>query len=57
VCSNPEFLREGTSIKDFYDPPFTLVGAHDPAHAEPVLALYAGIARRRTWPRCAWPRR
>jgi len=44
VCSNPEFLREGTSIKDFYDPPFTLIGAHDPAHAEPVRALYAGIA-------------
>lgn len=44
VCSNPEFLREGTSIRDFYDPPFTLVGAHDPAHAEPVAALYAGIA-------------
>jgi GDP-mannose 6-dehydrogenase len=43
VCSNPEFLREGTSIKDFYDPPFTLIGAHDPADAEPVAALYAGI--------------
>jgi GDP-mannose 6-dehydrogenase len=43
VCSNPEFLREGTSIKDFYDPPFTLIGAHDPAHAERVAALYAGI--------------
>jgi GDP-mannose 6-dehydrogenase len=43
VCSNPEFLREGTSIKDFYDPPFTLIGAHEPAHAEPVRALYAGI--------------
>jgi GDP-mannose 6-dehydrogenase len=43
VCSNPEFLREGTSIKDFYDPPFTLIGAHDPAHAKPVRALYAGI--------------
>lgn len=43
VCSNPEFLREGTSIKDFYDPPFTLVGAHDAAYAEPVTALYAGI--------------
>ena len=39
VCSNPEFLREGTSIKDFYDPPFTLIGAHDPADAEPVAAL------------------
>ena len=43
VCSNPEFLREGSSIKDFYDPPFTLIGAHDPAHAEPLKALYAGI--------------
>jgi GDP-mannose 6-dehydrogenase len=43
VCSNPEFLREGTSIKDFYDPPFTLIGAHDPAEAEPVAALYGGI--------------
>lgn len=43
VCSNPEFLREGTSIKDFYDPPFTLIGAHEPAQAEPVRALYRGI--------------
>src|SRR4051794_11353217 len=25
VCFNPEFLREGTSIKDFYDPPFTVL--------------------------------
>ena len=43
VCSNPEFLREGTSIKDFRDPPFTLVGAIEPAHAEPVVALYANV--------------
>ena len=43
ALSNPEFLREGTSIRDFYDPPFTLVGAHDPAHAEPLRALYAGV--------------
>jgi GDP-mannose 6-dehydrogenase len=43
VCSNPEFLREGTSIKDFNDPPFTLIGAIDPAHAEPVQNLYAGV--------------
>jgi GDP-mannose 6-dehydrogenase len=43
VCSNPEFLREGTSIKDFRDPPFTLIGALDPAHAAPVAALYANL--------------
>ncbi|HEX3157814.1 MAG TPA: UDP-glucose/GDP-mannose dehydrogenase family protein [Gemmatimonadaceae bacterium] len=43
AISNPEFLREGTSIKDFDDPPFTLIGAHEPAHAEPLARLYAGI--------------
>ena len=43
VCSNPEFLREGTSIKDFRDPPFTLLGAMEAAHAEPVVALYANV--------------
>lgn len=40
---NPEFLREGTSIKDFYDPPFTVIGTEDPATAELVRTLYAGI--------------
>ena len=43
VCSNPEFLREGTSIRDFRDPPFTLIGAVDPKHAEPVLDLYKNV--------------
>ena len=43
VCSNPEFLREGTSIKDFRDPPFTLVGSVDPRHAEPVVNLYKNV--------------
>ncbi len=43
VCSNPEFLREGTSIKDFYDPPFTLIGAHEPDHADALVALYQGV--------------
>ena len=27
VCVNPEFLREGTSVRDFDDPPKTVVGA------------------------------
>ena len=43
TCSNPEFLREGSSIKDFYAPPFTLIGTHEPKSAEAVKAIYAGI--------------
>ena len=43
ACSNPEFLREGSSIKDFYAPPFTLIGTHEPKSADAVKAIYAGI--------------
>jgi GDP-mannose 6-dehydrogenase len=43
VCINPEFLREGSSLKDFYDPPFTLIGADDPETAQVVRGLYSGI--------------
>lgn len=43
VCINPEFLREGTSLKDFYAPPFTLIGADDEVTAEAVRGLYSGI--------------
>jgi GDP-mannose 6-dehydrogenase len=43
VCFNPEFLREGTSIADFYDPPFTVIGADDTRTLEQVRPLYAGV--------------
>lgn len=43
VCINPEFLREGTSLKDFYAPPFTLIGADEEAVAGSVRGLYSGI--------------
>jgi GDP-mannose 6-dehydrogenase len=43
VCINPEFLREGTSLKDFYGPPFTLIGADDETTANLVREIYAGI--------------
>lgn len=43
VCINPEFLREGTSLKDFYAPPFTLIGADDESSATVVRELYTGI--------------
>jgi GDP-mannose 6-dehydrogenase len=41
VCFNPEFLREGSSIKDFYDPPYTVVGGDDPRAIEAVRQIYA----------------
>lgn len=43
VGMNPEFLREGTSIKDFYDPPFTVIGADDEQTVAAVRDLYAAI--------------
>lgn len=43
VCINPEFLREGSSLKDFYAPPFTLIGADDEDTTATVRALYSGI--------------
>jgi GDP-mannose 6-dehydrogenase len=43
IGMNPEFLREGTSIRDFYDPPFTVIGTEDAATAAAVRDLYAAI--------------
>lgn len=43
VCINPEFLREGTSLRDFYAPPFTLIGAQDEATAAAVRQLYGQV--------------
>jgi GDP-mannose 6-dehydrogenase len=43
VCNNPEFLREGCSLRDHYAPPRILVGEREPGGGEPVLALSEGI--------------
>jgi GDP-mannose 6-dehydrogenase len=43
LCFNPEFLREGTSVRDFYSPPFTLVGVRSPQDADAVRALYGWL--------------
>ena len=43
ICINPEFLREGSSLKDFYSPPFTLIGADDEETVAAVRSLYAKI--------------
>jgi GDP-mannose 6-dehydrogenase len=43
VCMNPEFLREASSLKDFYDPPFTVIGTDDEGAGRRIAALYEGI--------------
>ena len=43
VCVNPEYLREGSSVRDFLDPPKTVVGESDPRSGELVLGLYDGL--------------
>ena len=41
VCNNPEFLREGTAVHDFYNPPKTVIGETDPVSGDRVASLYA----------------
>jgi GDP-mannose 6-dehydrogenase len=43
VSINPEFLREGTALKDFRKPPLTLVGHNHAADAGGTIALYQSI--------------
>lgn len=43
VCVNPEFLREGTSVRDFENPPKTVVGELSDACGDVVASLYEGL--------------
>jgi GDP-mannose 6-dehydrogenase len=40
---NPEFLREGSSVKDFHQPPQTVIGSLGEAGFEVMESLYAGL--------------
>ena len=42
--SNPEFLREGTAVRDFRAPPYTLIGAPEGDDAGILRDLYAPVA-------------
>jgi len=43
VCMNPEFLREGTSVDDFYNPPKILIGEFDKRSGDAVVEIYSKI--------------
>jgi GDP-mannose 6-dehydrogenase len=43
VCHNPEFLREGSAVKDFHCPPKTVIGELDKTSGDVLADLYAGI--------------
>src|SRR5580704_3855260 len=43
VCYNPEFMREGSAVADFLQPPYTVLGAQDPKHLEVARQLYQTI--------------
>jgi GDP-mannose 6-dehydrogenase len=43
VCHNPEFLREGSAVKDFHCPPKTVIGELDQTSGDLLAELYAGI--------------
>lgn len=40
---NPEFLREGTAIRDYDHPPYTVIGTDDPAAERAVREIYAKV--------------
>jgi GDP-mannose 6-dehydrogenase len=40
VVYNPEFMREGSAVADFLQPPYTILGAQDPSHLAPLRELY-----------------
>src|SRR5208283_4685973 len=43
VCHNPEFLREGSAVKDFYFPPKTVIGQLDCDSGDILTELYGKL--------------
>src|SRR5205085_6931430 len=43
VCFQPEFLREGSSIRDYDHPPYTIVGARHSTPLEQLRGLFGHL--------------
>ena len=52
VCFNPEFLREGSSVKDFFSPPQNIIGSMTPEGYEVVESVYARLEAPTTRTTC-----
>ena len=46
VASNPEFLREGTAVYDFFHPDRIIVGVEDPSSATELREIYRPILEK-----------
>lgn len=44
IVDNPEFLREGSAVKDYFSPPLTLIGSDNKKAAEKVAELYSDLS-------------
>jgi len=44
VCYNPEFLREGSAVADFQNPPYTILGARECHHLAPLRRIYQDLS-------------
>ncbi len=43
IVDNPEFLREGSAVKDYFNPPLTLIGSDNKAAAKKIRLLYDSL--------------
>ena len=43
VCYNPEFMREGSAVGDFLQPPYTILGSQNSQHLAILRELYQDI--------------
>jgi GDP-mannose 6-dehydrogenase len=43
VCNNPEFLREGSAVRDFRSPPKTVIGELEPGSGDLLARLYERV--------------
>jgi GDP-mannose 6-dehydrogenase len=43
ICNNPEFMREGQAVNDFYHPPKTVIGETDKKSGDLLCSLYQNM--------------